>query len=143
MMAQKTIGDFAETITGHPLHPLLSERDDNVTKPVIAVSREGTPPLSGITWGGCCPSSPRSKPAPLTVQEAQEFALRVVRQLPRGYRFTMMGLFGNVKLCGSNRGRAAMLTPLRQAGLIRAVGLTRQDQDARNRGYATLWEVRT
>lgn len=77
----------------------------------------------------------------LSLFEAQQLALATVRALPVGYRFTLLSLFPDLKVRGNPRRRAGMLVPLRQQGLIKAVGLTKKGQHRRNSGFATEWEV--
>lgn len=101
---------------------------------------------------GRVPSSPSGLPPTLTskqcitgramsVREAQSFALMVVKQLPSGYSFTLKGLFPQLVLRGDQRGRSAILHPLRNRGMIVCVGLSRDGQESRHDGVAHKWMV--
>lgn len=93
----------------------------------------GSDPLTSECTGG--------NPRALSIAQGQEFATKVIRSLPLRYRFTVMGLFGSMRMRGKNNNRAHIINPARKLGLIRVVGVTKQDQQGRNGGYATLWEV--
>ena len=77
----------------------------------------------------------------LSLQEANEFALATVKKLPLGTTFTSKKLFEGVEVRGDSRRLGAVINNLRRAGLIFAKGITRDDQESRNGGIATLWEV--
>ena len=86
--------------------------------------------------------TPYSSRSSLSLSDAQELALRAVRRLPSGTKFTLKGLFPELRVRGDQRRRAAILQPLRRLGMIESAGITREDQENRNAGYATLWCVR-
>ena len=84
---------------------------------------------------------PSTSAAVLNTQEAVEWAFRFVTYLPKGTTFTSMKLFEGIKLRGDKRARGIVLNALRRSGLITIQGLTQDDQEGRNNGYAALWEV--
>ena len=81
----------------------------------------------------------QSPPPCFSLQDAVVEAERRVNLLPVGAEFTSMGLFGNIRIRGSQRRRAALLVGLRSAGRIVTAGFTQMDQEERNNGVATLW----
>jgi hypothetical protein len=75
-----------------------------------------------------------------SLQDAQKAATAAIRQLPIGYAFTVMGLFKDWRIAGCDaRIRAGLITPARNLKLIICDGLTRDDQESRNHGYAARW----
>lgn len=79
--------------------------------------------------------------APFSIAEACKWAEEFVFSLPTGTTFTSMRLFAGIRLRGDKRARGVVLNHLRRLGLITVNGLTQEDQEGRNNGYAALWEV--
>lgn len=77
----------------------------------------------------------------LSVAEAKEWSEQRLKSLPAYSEFTSMSLFAGVRLRGDKRGRGEVIKHLLRRGVISVVGITRQNQESRNRGYAALWHT--
>lgn len=77
----------------------------------------------------------------MSLADATLVVTEAIRRMEPGDSFTLKGLAGSIVLRGDPRKRAVLLSLARSKGMIRSGGITRQDQEGRNSGYATLWVV--
>lgn len=78
--------------------------------------------------------------APLSYTQACSWArYHLYTTLPVGSEFTSMAFFSGVQLDCDKRARGSIMKKLEREGLIRSVGITKEDQGRRNNGFATLW----
>lgn len=96
-----------------------------------------------VNMGGTTPlsTSSFSSSRPFSREETAQFGLQIIKQLPKGYQFTLKGLFPNVRVRGDPRNRNMLIFLARREGLLRCAGYTDRDQESRNGGAAALWEV--